>query len=88
MVRDLPAWALQQQSSPELRDEIASVAGQSEATSATFLPLMTISEAAAVLHLAPRTVRRLINRGELSAVRIGRSVRIRHEDIRRIIYGI
>ena len=89
MIRDVPAWALQERSDPKFQEEISSsgsVAGQPEATSAPLLPLMTISETAAILHLAPRTVRRMISRGELYAVRIGRSVRIRREDIRQIIW--
>jgi excisionase family DNA binding protein len=49
---------------------------------------MTVSETAAVFHLSPRTIRRMIRRGELYAVRIGRSVRIRTEDIQYIIHGI
>ena len=82
---DLPAWALEH---PNLRDEIdSSVAGQSQASSAPFLPLMTIGETAAILRLAPRTIRRMIKRGELDVVRIGRSIRIRREDIRQIIFG-
>jgi len=68
MVRDLPAWALQENSDPKLQEKIA---GQSEASSALLVPLMTIAETAAILHLAPRTVRRMIKRGELEIVRIG-----------------
>jgi hypothetical protein len=65
MIRDLPAWAIQENSGPKLQEEISSsvsVAGQceAEATSAPLLPLMTISETAAILHLAPRTIRRMI----------------------------
>jgi len=86
MVRDVPAWALQQQSDPEHRDEIASsLVGQSQTGYAPFLPLMTISETAAILRLAPRTIRRMIKRGELNSVKIGRSIRIRLQDVRQII---
>jgi len=90
MVRDLPAWALQENSDPKLQEEISSsgsVAGQFEATSPPLLPLMTIGETAAILHLAPRTIRRMIKRGTLDVVRIGRAIRIRRKDIRRIIFG-
>jgi excisionase family DNA binding protein len=87
MVRDLPVWALQQQSSPELCDDIASVAGQSQVGSDPLVPLMTIGETAAVLRVAPRTIRRMIERGELKAVRVGRSIRIRPGEIRQIICG-
>ena len=39
-------------------------------------PAITIQEAANLLRVSPRTVRRLISRGEIQAVRIGRSVRL------------
>jgi len=50
-------------------------------------PLMAVEQAATILHLSTKTVRRLIARGVLSPVRIGRSVRIREEDIARIVVG-
>lgn len=37
--------------------------------------LLTTREAAQVLHVHPRTVQRLVERGELSAVRLGSAVR-------------
>lgn len=43
--------------------------------------LLTIPAAAAQLAVSPRTVRRLVERGELVAVRIGRAVRIRRSDL-------
>ncbi|SEC89202.1 DNA binding domain-containing protein, excisionase family [Streptomyces sp. 3213] len=36
----------------------------------------TITEAAEVLHVDPRTVRRAIDRGELPAVRVGQQLRV------------
>ena len=42
--------------------------------------LLTINDAAALLKVSPKTVRRLIKSGELPVVRIGRLVRIRPED--------
>lgn len=90
VVRDLPAWALQENSDPKRQEEttaIGSVAGQSQASPAPLLPLMTIPETAAILHVAPKTISRMIKRGTLDAVRIGRSIRIRHEDVRHIIFG-
>jgi excisionase family DNA binding protein len=48
---------------------------------------MTIGEAATILHVSPRTIRRIIERGELEVVRIGRSIRVRREDIKQIISG-
>lgn len=42
---------------------------------------MTVGEVAAVLRVSTMTVYRLINSGELPAVRIGRSFRLRPEDL-------
>jgi excisionase family DNA binding protein len=89
IVTALPSWALQQHSGPKPGEEIASpVAGQPHSNSLAFAPLVTIGEAAAALRVAPRTIRRMIERGELHAVRIGRSVRIRRQNIERIISGV
>jgi excisionase family DNA binding protein len=41
--------------------------------------LLTIGEAADILAISTKTLRRLINRGDLQTVRIGRSVRITRE---------
>lgn len=46
---------------------------------------MTVGEVAAVLRVSTMTVYRLINAGELPAVRIGRSFRLRQEDFDRYL---
>jgi excisionase family DNA binding protein len=46
---------------------------------------MTVGEVAAVLRVSNMTVYRLINAGELAAVRIGRSFRVREEDLDRYL---
>mgnify|MGYP002402893140 CR=1 FL=1 len=85
---DFPAWALQQYSEPRPQEEIASpVAGQRRSSSPLLRPLMTVREAATILNVSARTIRRLIGRGEIPAVRMGRSVRIRLKDIEHIIFG-
>jgi excisionase family DNA binding protein len=43
--------------------------------------LLTTSEAASVLHVHPRTLQRLVERGELSAVRLGAAVRFDPADV-------
>lgn len=48
-------------------------------------PLLTIGEAAEVLHSSKKTVRRRIKNGDLPVIRDGRIVRIRPEDLRRYI---
>jgi excisionase family DNA binding protein len=47
--------------------------------------LLTLQDVAVFLQVSTRTVRRLVDRGELTAFRIGRSVRVRPEDLRRLI---
>lgn len=46
---------------------------------------MTVGEVAAALRVSSMTVYRLINAGELPAVRIGRSFRVRTEDLERYL---
>jgi excisionase family DNA binding protein len=46
---------------------------------------MTVGEVASVLRVSNMTVYRLINAGELPAVRIGRSFRLRAEDLDRYL---
>lgn len=47
--------------------------------------LLTIARTAEILAVAERTVRRLIGRGELPPIRLGRLVRIREQDLDRFI---
>ena len=49
------------------------------------MSLLTTAEAAERLSLSERTVRREIDAGRLPAVRIGRTVRLRLEDIEKLI---
>ena len=42
---------------------------------------LTVSEVAEMLRVSSMTVYRLINSGELAAVRIGKSFRLREEDV-------
>ncbi len=48
-------------------------------------PLLTAEQAAKYLQLSLRSVRRLIATGELPCVRIGRSVRIRREEVMALV---
>ena len=47
--------------------------------------LLTLEHAAQRLSISPRSVRRLIERGELAPIRIGRCVRLSTEDLRAYI---
>ena len=48
-------------------------------------PLLTVGEVAGVMRVSNMTVYRLIKSGELAAVRIGRSYRIREPEIERYL---
>jgi excisionase family DNA binding protein len=50
-------------------------------------PLLTVAQAAAILNVSERTVRRLIASGTILGIWIGRSVRLRPRDIERWIAG-
>jgi excisionase family DNA binding protein len=43
--------------------------------------LMTIADAAETLAVSPRTVRRLIDQGALTATRVGRQIRVHPADL-------
>lgn len=49
------------------------------------LQLLSVDDAAAILSVSPKTVRRMIDRGELTTCRVGRLVRIRRSDLARYI---
>jgi excisionase family DNA binding protein len=51
----------------------------------SFVPLKTVAEAAAALHVSTKTIRRMIGRGELHRVKMRRLVRLRAEDIAQYI---
>jgi excisionase family DNA binding protein len=46
----------------------------------TLEPLRTIEELATTLVVSPLTVRRLVERGDLTAVRVGRQLRVAQRD--------
>jgi excisionase family DNA binding protein len=49
------------------------------------LPLRSVRDAASLLGVSPKTVRRLIARGDLEAVRIGSRVLIREADLKAFV---
>ena len=48
-------------------------------------PFLTVGEVAAILRVSNMTVYRLIKMGDLPAVRVGRSFRVREDDIDRYL---
>jgi excisionase family DNA binding protein len=85
---NLPRWAFEIHQNASA-DEMRLVAPDADCRSATTeARLMTVKEAATLLRVSTKTIRRLIKREELQAVRIGRTVRLRPADVLRIIeYG-
>ena len=49
-------------------------------------PLLTIDDVATFLSVSTKTVRRMIGRGELPHIRVGRQVRVRWEDLENNFY--
>ena len=49
------------------------------------MPLRNVTWAADELGVSPKTVERYIARGELAVVQLGRSVRVREEDVQALI---
>ena len=48
------------------------------------MELLTVQETAALLRVSPVTVRRYISSGRLTAVHVGRNVRIEREDVEKL----
>ena len=47
--------------------------------------LLVIKEVADILRMTPRTVRHLVDSGQIPVVRVGRSLRIRRADLEKIL---
>jgi excisionase family DNA binding protein len=68
-------------------DDIGSLNKRRAATSRSsrLEPLLTVAQAATILNVSERTVRRLIASGTIRGIWIGRSVRLRPRDIEQLI---
>ena len=84
----IPPWAYQafdfsEPSDPAPAGLTSRCSSQSADASAAraLITLMTVAEAATTLRVSTKTIRRMIARGELQCVKIGRLVRIRAEVI-------
>ena len=83
----VPTWAQEPRIAP-LRPLKTSLSDGSSASSVSATPaLLRMIEAAAILQVSSKTVRRLLARGDLRAVRIGRSVRIHSAELDNLIAG-
>ena len=67
--------------------EFAEKTESSKLPSEQFEPLLTLKQVAVVLGLSERSVRRIIRAGDLPAIRIGGSPRIRSADLRAYLDG-
>ena len=82
---NVPAWAQERYGEP-LRSVSTLWATVSPPDSVSPIPpLLRVSEAASFLQVSSKTVRRLLTRGDLKAVRIGRLLRIHSSEIDRLI---
>jgi excisionase family DNA binding protein len=87
---NIPAWALHPSietsaapAVPEDRPIAPDRAGTSSFARAR--PLLSVEDAAELLNLSTKTIRRLIARGRLRATRIGRAIRIQEADVEYLI---
>ena len=81
----VPAWAQEQQGSyARLRKKSQRIVSPPNASTLA-KALLRVGEAAAFLQVSNKTVRRLLARGDLKAVRIGRLLRIPSSEIDRLI---
>jgi excisionase family DNA binding protein len=56
-------------------------------TTATHRPLLRVRDAAEKANVSERTIRRLIRKGELPALRVGGQVRLDPDELERWLYG-
>jgi excisionase family DNA binding protein len=49
------------------------------------ISLLTVAEVATVIRVSRMTVYRLIRRGQLKAIRVGRNYRVREDDLQRYL---
>jgi excisionase family DNA binding protein len=82
MTAEAPAWLERRIRAAEIQAAAANPVTPRLAPAAISSPaVLTIAEAAQLMRISVRTVRRLVTAGELSAVRIGRSIRFRRADV-------
>jgi excisionase family DNA binding protein len=79
---DKPAETVAQQGQPAARRRERTSNASDEQT------LLTTHEAAARLHVHPRTVQRLVERGQLSAIHLGSAVRFDPRDVEALIHDV
>ena len=83
----VPSWAQEAQIAPSRPNKTSLCDGPLASSLPDVYPLLRVDEAAAIFKVSSKTVRRLFARGDLKAVRIGRSVRIHFSELENLIAG-
>ena len=81
----VPAWAQELETVPTRPLKTFPATGFPPASNTPSQALLRVDEAAAFLKVSSKTIRRLVARGDLTAVRIGRLVRIHFSEIDRLM---
>ena len=81
----VPSWAQEPEIAVLYPLKVSLPDGASAISASTKSALLRIDEVAAILTVSSKTIRRLVARGDLRAIRIGRSVRIHPSEIDRLI---
>jgi len=68
-----------------MRDQGPTAGAKQEGRPSERFRLMTLLEVAQYLAVSPKTVRRLVGRGKLSCVRVGRVLRFQQADLFRFV---
>ena len=82
---NVPAWAQERHCGPLRSVRTLSANVSPPDCVSPIPPLLRVAEAASFLQVSSKTIRRLVARGDLKAVRIGRLVRIHSSEIDRMI---
>ena len=83
----VPSWAQESEIAPLRPLEGPLCDGSLQISTSTKTRVFRVDEAAAILKVSSKTVRRLLARGDLKAVRVGRLVRIHSSEIDRLFAG-
>jgi excisionase family DNA binding protein len=81
MCKGVPEWMEQNKTARSDEAAIAPTARPDLPGSAGGPRLLKVGDAAKILNVSEKTVRRLIERGELKPMRIGRSIRLHSEEL-------
>jgi excisionase family DNA binding protein len=86
---DLPAWvhdfAAPGAAAPGDKNDAEALPADGTAAEAKISPFLTMSDVAGELRISIKTVSRLLKRGDLKGMHIGRSVRIARGDLERFL---